>query len=1262
MQHTRGQESELARTLSRSRSRSRSTSISSDSQLSRIHLFAPPSVNPPPSFIAPSSASQIITTDQEFNAADFVADDDDDSGALVTAEALSALNGFLDHLLFNILASAKSTQLASIRPAVADVLKPRLAKEVVSVADEELSEYLGGPEDEQIEFRGGQTPNGEFDLVRTWKLTRLRCMVYTRLGDMEEDDEEEYIAQEGLVDDEGAPRRFTNHIGNITPAAAIFLTSIIEHIGEQALVIAGETARSRLSPRLVSECDENEELEKERGSMNHLVVEELDMEKLALNPTLGRLWRTWRKRTRTPNLSRMASRDSIRRRGTIGPILHSRKSSFSVADDAQSQISTLVEEKTDVDPASVPLPVDENDVQELEDLDLSPDMEGGDIQTMQAVIAHKVRPHSLMVLTLQSPRTPTSRASSPATPVARSTSATRHTRSRSLPSAPYPPEVQEKVPEPDQASRRPSPTASEERRRLETMYEEREETEKTGMNEQEPSKIQKGEARPVTAGASHEAAKHDWPLQTPEMNSLAENQVNNTAQKMTRRPNEHVTNPIPSGPEAPSTFFLDNDTEVIEGQGMVEKPSLSSVQRPKRKPSRDVTKDQRSITSAPFATEPVATTAVEYPTGKQSDDISTSVHPVPVRTSSSELSASLPPTPVREVRPSLESVRGSRPASNSGDSVRSNYSRTYHRPSPLVLTNGNHRSPTSSVSSSITERAAVQRISTRPSTAAAPSIQTTTLTKPRRSDSFGSHREKRPMTAGSATSQVSSKLKGLISRPAEPAPLRLRSSSETSRASATAGGSSYDDTTGLDELIRSEETLHYTLTPRSVREMDFPDAPKWKAQRSHTADLADFLKSTGPDDAPPNSSNQSNTKVAVPRRVTSDAQPSPKSRAIDAPKQSPIHAVSIPNRQKTKAPQPRDARPSLESSSDFAQFIRNSGPSSPTATSPSATIKSAPDRRFSDATELSKRPSRADSSVSKNSTRGPRLQARPAAVPKGEVTSDLIDFIREGPPTVGARRIPRTVAPFRSTMDSDDLNYEQGTPSITSTQGESIATKSQISVGSRTGLLESANGASVRAGPPKMQTGSSAKYNDEDPRPKRTQRRVPDPYAIDWDDDEFEVMLEEPKPKREEESLIDFLRNVPPPQAEPQTQPFSLSNPPSKAATGGFGGASGMKARLLRNSSSEKTPSLKSSKNSLRYQPDQHSIVSSNYTTKVGAERRTGATYGLAAVTERQTETSALADFLRNTGPPEPPTPRAPPPKESSFSRRLFIRRKKVEA
>jgi hypothetical protein len=247
-------------------------------------------VRPAPGFISSSAASEIISADQEF-ASDFATG----ATALVTPAALQLLNGFLDNFLFNILASSKSTQLASIRNAMADVLKPRLAKEVVQAAEEELSEYMGGEEDEQTEFRGGQEPGGDFDLVRSWKLTRLRCMVYTRLGDMEEDDEDEYIAEDGLGETDGAPRRFTSHVDNITPAASIFLTSIIEWIGERALVIVGETARSRLLAQL-NDSDEFIGPNDERKRIDQFVVEDLDMEKLALNPTLGRLWRTWRKR------------------------------------------------------------------------------------------------------------------------------------------------------------------------------------------------------------------------------------------------------------------------------------------------------------------------------------------------------------------------------------------------------------------------------------------------------------------------------------------------------------------------------------------------------------------------------------------------------------------------------------------------------------------------------------------------------------------------------------------------------------------------------------------------------------------------------------------------------------------------------------------------------------------------------------------------------------------------------------------------------
>ncbi|KAL4764104.1 uncharacterized protein BDW70DRAFT_148091 [Aspergillus foveolatus] len=1102
MQHIRGPEPEFGTTLSlsRSRSRSRSASISSDSQLSLIHL-APPSVHPPPSFIAPASASQIITSDQEFNAADFVADEDDGSGALVTPEALSALNGFLDHLLLNILAAAKSTQLAAIRPAVADVLKPRLANLVVSVADEELSEYLGDEEDEQSEFRGGQNPEGEFDLIRTWKLTRLRY------------DEEEYIAQEGLVDEEGAPRRFTNHIGNITPAAAIFLTSIIEHIGEQAL--------------LVVECDENGDgVGKERGSMNRLVVEELDVEKLALNPTFGRLWRTWRK----------PSRDSLRRRGTVAGTIGMNNPLSPPLEEPQSGVHT--EAPSEIDPVSIPLPMGENDVEEIENEDF-PDFDTAEIRTMQAVVAHKVRPQSLMVLTLQSPKSPSSHTSSPITPIsARSAPPlSRHARSRSLPSPTCPSEA----PEVDPAYPR---------RRLDTMYE---------LEEREEAETVKEDKGRKLAGLTTESKPELTPSDTPD------DVADNVTKEAIVSAAEDATSQA-AGTESPS---VEPETEVIEGQGTVQKPS--SVQRPKRNPSKDATRNSdRQAT-------PASSSDVESLPKKQSEEVPTPVTPTEP-----------------SVRPSLDSVRGSRPASNSSDSVHSSFSRAQR--------------PTSSVSSSVTERAAVQRIPARPSTSSASSPHPSIGPKSRRSGSFSSNREKRPMTAGSTTSQ---KLKGLINRSEEPNPRR---DSEGSRMSA-------------EELIRSDETLHFTLTPKSVREMDFPTA-----QRSNTVESA-------------NGSVDTNRPMVSPR-----SQPSPKSRVSEKPRPAPIQAPRAGTPQKSKVIQARDARPVYESSSDLAQFIRNSGPASPPILNKSVA------RQSSDV-QLSRRSSRAESAMS-GSTRGPRLQAKSAALPKSEAnsTSDLIDFIREGPPTAGARRIPRTVAPFRSTMDSDDLAYERGaTPSITSTQGESTTTKSLASFGSRTMLIDSSNKTSTnaRTGSTKPPSSSADKMSvEDDPRPKRAQRRVPDPYALDWDDEELEAMLEEeeekknPKPKRDEESLIDFLRNVPPPPESEQPQP--IVSPRTKTPNGG---SSSMKARLLRSASSEKGPALKgpstkSSQTSLRQQSDQYSRRPSNYTVK-----SSDAMYGLAA----------LADFLRNTGPPSPAPPQGPS-KDTSFARRFFVRRKKVEA
>ncbi|KAJ5169721.1 uncharacterized protein N7500_002504 [Penicillium coprophilum] len=1231
-------------------SRSRSPSIvSSDSQFSRVNLVSPPSVTPSPAFISSSAASDIISADQEFNAADFVAENEETGAgatALVTPAALSLLNGFLDNLLFNILASSKSTQLACIRPAMADVLKPRLAKEVVSAAEEELSEFMGGAEDEQTEFRGGQEPGGDFDLIRSWKLTRLRCMVYTRLGDMEEDDEDEFIAQDSLGETDGAPRRFTSHVDNITPAASIFLTSIIEYIGERALVIAGETSRSRLSAQLNNGGDESSG-SGERKRIDRLVVEDLDMEKLALNATLGRLWRTWRQRQRRTTLSRTLSRESFRPRGYS--MANSRKSSIVTIEEPVTPSEPLPAALPVFDPATVPLPMSDYDVQEIEVPGYIGDLDGvhGEVQTMEAVVAHKVRPRSLMVFSSPSlvPKSPGSANSSPVSASAIEPGKfIRHVRTRSLPNGAPSPDSSED--EPEFPTDHPSPTTSE-KTQLETMYEDDESAEYVDAAETTPGIAITTEhdetASFESAAETSENARMSILLEEEEETPAVSEMI---ASLRATAQDEDATTDQSNSARVSIVSLGDRpnqkDPEVIEGTGLCEKPKLTStIHRPKRQTSRDVSllngtsisgqtsdSELQAVAESKPPMQGVETTPappappIEAITSYIDRDATNEDQSKPIMTATASTRSSEDYPDTANSSQSL-SPDMARPISVSGISQRS---KSRPRPAPLEVAASN-RSLSASASASTVERAAVQRMS-RPSISMSSSI-----VKSRRSGSFGSGRENmRPVTAGSTTSQVSNKLKGIMGRPqGDSSSLRMRSSSETSRASG-GSGDSVDDIADLDKLINSDETIHYTLTPRSVREMTFPDASNRAVPRSETAggvsDLAEFLNTT----APPGE-DQHRPHASVSSRATGEMTPISHTKSIESPKHIPL-TTRLTNMSSTsrssKIGQARDARvaPS-DSTRDFADFMRSTGPAS------------GPYEFKTSISAEGTRPVRPPSNVSTTS-RGnrPKLQARSAET-KGFQTSDLIDFIREGPPMPGgAHRIPRTVAPFRNTIDSDDLLMETTTSSsFVSTGNGSTPNKSLTSLGSRTGLLDS------NRSKPTVQ-GSAMDFDE--PKPVRKQRRAPDPYAIDDDDDDalLEELLEReanPKPRREEESLMDFLRDAPPPPEEP-SQPFAMSTPASN-------GASGMKARLLR-----------TSQTSLRTQTTPMK-VQSNYSAKVGQERNNGT---MPSISNRKTDTGDLADFLRNTGPPPGPmrassTPMGSKPKDGGISR-FFTRRKKVEA
>ncbi|GAD99737.1 conserved hypothetical protein [Paecilomyces variotii No. 5] len=1282
-------------------SRSRSASTPSDLQFSKKSVLSPPLVVPSPAYVAASAAVQIVSA----GAHDVDLEDEEgtesNQSVSVTPPSLSLLNGFLDHILFNILAVSKSTRLSAIRPAIAEVLKPRFAKEVIAAADDELSEYMSGEDDEEEEF-GGNRESQDFDLVRSWKLTRLRCMVYTRLGDMEEDDEDEYIEREGLNDMDAAHQRFSTNLGNITPAAAIFLTSIIEYIGEQALLIAGETARSRLSSKPSSLRDG--QVESRNGRDYQLVLEENDMEKLALNATLGRLWRTWRKRVRSPALARTLSRESMLRRGFYTPTsVNSRKSSVATIEEAQIREFTIpppAEEQEKIDPASIALPMSEHDVREIEIPGLAANLEG-EIQTMEARVAHKVRPRSLMVVSSVG-GVPSQSSPSSASPRVRSAvelSFGSHNRGWSVPT-PTNSSRPDRTPD-ERDNGEEFVTPSEEKPQLETMYENDEATAPTGPQDrasvQEKSMVKERRSVEPTVDAHPEEVNIDSGIRAK-----------------SRRMAEPVGQPTSWFDSASADAGRVEQEEVIEGQGTRERQNpSSSVQRPKRKSSREASLKTSRSTVVQETSESVVQNVVKERSSsmqgtnslRESNAASTppNVNPqeakkyasqkreqkntINVAAAKSDLkqvnggTAPLSPTPEltefpevpkrpppRRVSHSSESVTGL--ASASDESERSSRSRARSRTNPRTSSGSQHRYGRSSPAvGTPSERAGVQRIGG--SSAQRESSR-------RRSESAS-----RPATAGSATS---TKLKGFMGRSqSSQGSSRLRSASQTSRSSEKAGGLVDDDRSELDQLIDSEETIHYTLTPRNMRKMDAPDTRQLDAPRSSTLELAEFLKNTAPpgeDPTRPSMRGVNGLRANPPERpVTSKYKPIEIPTAASASSKAPI----------SKNVQVRDARSTVQSTRDFADFLRSTGP-------PGQPAKPHSDMESRTRTSLSQqRPSTQSSRKT-----GPRLQARPATASKEEQTSDLIDFIREGPPTAGARRIPKTVAPFRNTMDSDELMSlgpradNTAASSVGSTRNSSV-NAAYYSDNSRTGLMESANRANVRTSPAVQQPSSfkgkpsGFPSEDDDMRPVRKQRRVRDPYAIDSEDeDDLEELMETPKPKpqREEESLLDFLRSEPPPDFGASTappQPFIMNAAPPKSSSG-MSAASAMKARLLRNASLDRFPTAKQSKASMRSRRPTTGAVEPGHDVAAPASSyvqqapsspgtfsrstpgQTDATDidrdAIAPMPRRQTETSALADFLKNTGPPEPPAYRQSPTlddeKSSSFTK-LFSRRKKIE-
>jgi hypothetical protein len=430
----------------------------------------------------------------------------------------------------------------------------------------------------------------------------------------------------------------------------------------------------------------------------------------------------------------------------------------------------------------------------------------------------------------------------------------------------------------------------------------------------------------------------------------------------------------------------------------------------------------------------------------------------------------------------------------------------------------------------------------------------------------------------------------------------------------------------------------------------------------------------------PHKASPSVSSVTVHPRVPADKDnafgtgslPSRSSSRSKGPVAAPLKAS--PSRKVVGRQLAREPRVENESLRDFADFIRSTGP-------PPGQAK--PVQPFVNISGNGPRPAANVSTTSlgrKVSTKqnGPRpvnglspsnkprvnMEPRsPAGLSSGN--DDLIDFIRQGPPSDpnGQPRIPRNVAPFRTTVDSDQFDQMLGGHgNVESAYGSTASTldskQSSQTINSRTGLIPEPKVVQpAYSNTPQNLSGNMA--SGAEPVIKRTRRRFKDPYAIDSsededDDDEDEDQLtalppsSHATPAVKQESLMDFLNGMDPP-SNSKPEPFMLS-PETIAAA---------KARANASNSTLASSGTVTRNGSTNYGAISQTSVASE--APRAYKPRLQARAPAVGDVRSKTATSDLADFLKNSGPPEMPmNSNAGKQEEEQKKSRKFWRSKKT--
>ena len=806
----------------------RSASKNSDS--GRTHSFSfntlplPPHIEPEPAYIAPSAAAHVVTSGLA-NRTPAAADEDDfdeDPAAAFSTAALALLNNFLDQLLYSFLASSRSTSILSLRPAISEILKPRLAKEAIDGADDELKGYMAGGDDEELlDFHNGQELKGGSNLHHIFRRTRLRCMVYTRLGDMEEDDEEAYLEAESP----GVKvNRLSRDFGNVSPAAAIFLTSVIEFIGEQALMIAGENAVTRTSSA-------------RQANKDRLVVEDRDVEKIAFNKTLGRLWRSWKKAGRTTSMvSPRPTLYDTRSRKTVSEGA-SRATSISEQGEhnyfdarfrrSESIDGPAVSAGRKVPPKAMNLPEE-------------PDFGDMGEETAKPIRKLADRPRSMVDYKFpnnESLPEQTDQDGSPGTTRPRglvTDSTNRHRRASSLPpvkSTPYSSPVEENFATPTEQPDSATDTK-------EPPVDEVDDKSKHTEDRQDPHR----HAHRKTASSSlYDGMLHDDPKSIPidpmlssrgaSMSEYSDdpsyvNDAEMTPQALKFKKaapfagrDDHLGTSFHSATSSGYSFHAGEQsprqsTEADREKAAESSDDVESGIFPAKGPSKE--KENRSFKDPQH--DGRATTKVKPLETFEGNKVHKRDASLPQEAASKN---DAPYAPKASPRPGATIMDSS--DLEYGDAAA--FEAVHGHPGPVVTNRVEPRKPPTSAPTSApapssppgAERAAVQRIQPSPTSREPPTYAGRV--------SSSSNRDARSVTSAQGGSGVSSKLKGIMGRDSSDGPRHavVRGTSaditrEVTGGSSRSGGSNKEQ--DFEQLMQSKETVKYTLTPQSMREIE----------------------------------------------------------------------------------------------------------------------------------------------------------------------------------------------------------------------------------------------------------------------------------------------------------------------------------------------------------------------------------------------------------------------------------------------------------